>query len=95
MVMNGRRVHLVVRGLVQGVSYRATAQAEARRLRLGGWVRNLPSGEVEAEAEGLPEAVEAFVAWCRRGPRGARVDEVDVEEAPPRGEVRGFQVTYS
>jgi acylphosphatase len=93
--MKGRRVHLLVRGLVQGVSFRATAQAEARRLHLGGWVRNLPSGEVEVEAEGAPEAVEAFLAWCRRGPRGARVDEVDVEEAPAGGELRGFQVTYS
>jgi acylphosphatase len=91
--MNGRRVHLVVRGLVQGVSFRASAQAEARRLQVAGWVRNLPSGDVEALAEGAPEAVEAFVAWCRRGPAEARVSAVSVDDAPFTGELRGFQVT--
>ena len=91
--MNGRRVHLLIRGLVQGVSYRASAQAEARRLHLGGWVRNLPGGEVEAVAEGAQQAVEAFVAWCHTGPRGAQVSQVVVEEARPEGRFQGFQVT--
>lgn len=67
-----------MRGFVQGVGYRASARHEALRLGLAGWVRNLPGGEVEAEAVGDAAAVEAFVDWCRRGPPSAEVDEVTV-----------------
>ena len=73
-------VRLRVTGRVQGVGYRAHAQAEARRLGLRGWVRNLPDGRVEALADGDADAVEAFVAWCRHGPSHARVDGVEVSE---------------
>jgi acylphosphatase len=91
--VNGRRVHLLVHGLVQGVSYRASAQAEARRLNLTGWVRNCPGGQVESVVEGEPGAVEAFVAWCRRGPQEAQVTSVRVDEAPVSGRFHDFQVT--
>jgi len=90
--MAATRVHLVVSGRVQGVAYRAAAVAEARRLRLCGWVRNRFDGTVEAEAEGPREEVEAFVAWARRGPPGARVAEVTVSTAPPTGLANGFHV---
>lgn len=76
------RVHLLIAGLVQGVSYRASAQFEARRLGVRGWVRNLPSGEVESVAEAVPEMVEQFIAWCRRGPDEAQVESVVVTQAP-------------
>lgn len=79
---------------MQGVFYRASTQEEAKRLGLAGWVRNLPDGGVEAVAEGDPEAVEAFLGWCRRGPRHARVDSVDVAEEEPQGEEVGFDVRY-
>jgi acylphosphatase len=85
------RAHLWVQGRVQGVFYRASCADEARRLGLGGWVRNLPDGRVEAAAEGPRETVEAFVDWCRRGPPMARVIAVDVVWEPPRGE-RDFQI---
>jgi len=90
--MERARVHLIVLGRVQGVAFRARAVAEAARLGLSGWVRNRMDGTVEAEAEGGPEAVEAFVSWCRRGPPAARVDEVRLERVPPTGLDRGFQV---
>ncbi len=80
--MTLRRVHLRICGLVQGVSYRANAQHAARQLGVMGWVRNLPSGDVEAVAEAAPEVLERFVTWCRRGPAGARVDAVEVVEVP-------------
>ncbi|HEX9399957.1 MAG TPA: acylphosphatase [Anaeromyxobacter sp.] len=84
------RVHLVVSGVVQGVSFRAYAVDEARRLGLAGWVRNLPDGRVEAEAEGPRAAVEALVAWCRSGPPAANVDDVEVTWAPFRGDLGPF-----
>jgi len=85
--------HLVVSGLVQGVFYRQSAVDEARSLGLDGWVRNLPDGRVEAEAEGERDRVEAFVAWCRRGPPSARVDDVEATwGAPSAAAGRGFAV---
>jgi acylphosphatase len=73
------RRRALVRGLVQGVSFRVATQAEARRRNVVGWVRNLPDGSVEVEAQGAPEAVEALLTWCRQGPRHARVDAVEIE----------------
>ena len=87
-----RRAHLTIRGRVQGVWYRGSMENEAERLGLAGWVRNRPDGAVEAEVEGAPEAVDALIAWARRGPPGARVDDVSVELTQPRGE-RDFVVT--
>lgn len=83
--------HLFVSGRVQGVGFRWSTAAEGERLGLAGWVRNLADGRVEAWCEGEDAAVEAFVAWCRRGPTGARVAELDVREGQPRGE-RGFRI---
>ena len=88
------RVRLVISGRVQGVAYRANARAEAQRLRLVGWVRNLDDGRVEALAEGERETLEAFVAWSRRGPRAARVDDVAVERGEATGEFRGFEIAF-
>jgi acylphosphatase len=84
------RVHLVISGRVQGVAFRAYTEDEARRLGVKGWVRNLPDGRVEAEAEGERAAVEALVAWCQRGPPAARVDEVEVSWKTWRGDLREF-----
>jgi acylphosphatase len=85
------RLHLVITGYVQGVSFRYSAQRQARSLDLDGWVRNAPDGSVEAAVEGEPEAVRSFVAWAHSGPSGAAVDSVETEEEVPRGE-RGFRI---
>jgi acylphosphatase len=90
--MNSRRVHLTIHGLVQGVSYRASARDEAQRLGLKGQVRNLGSGAVEAVAEGPPAAIDAFIAWCHRGPGEASVESVTVAEAPATGAFTSFRV---
>jgi len=71
--------------MVQGVSFRWYTVEQARSRELGGFVRNLPDGRVEAVFEGPDEAVDAMVAWCRRGPRYARVVRVDVEWEEPQG----------
>jgi acylphosphatase len=87
-----RTVHLVIRGLVQGVSYRASARDEARARNLAGWVRNLPNGDVEALAQGDDAAVEAFIAWCRKGPAEARVTGVTVAERALQADLGPFTV---
>jgi acylphosphatase len=86
------RVRVVVSGRVQGVGFRQHAVEEAHRLGLTGWVRNLPDGRVEALAEGEKTAVEALVAWCKRGPRLARVDEARVSWEPHRSEFADFRI---
>ena len=86
------RASVRIKGRVQGVFYRQSAADEARRLGVAGYVRNLPDGDVEAVAEGRREAVESFVAWCRRGPPAARVDEVQVREGDAQGGFKGFTV---
>jgi acylphosphatase len=86
-----RAVDVTVTGLVQGVFFRAEAQQEAHRLGVAGWARNEPDGSVAAHFEGDAGAVEAMVAWCREGPRRARVEGVDVRDAEPAG-ARGFDV---
>jgi acylphosphatase len=86
------RADLVISGRVQGVFYRASAQQEAMRLGLVGEVRNLPDGSVEAIAEGPKERIEDFIAWCRRGPPAAEVENVRVRWSAARGEFRTFMV---
>ncbi|BDG08970.1 acylphosphatase [Anaeromyxobacter paludicola] len=86
------RVRMLVRGLVQGVYFRQSTADEGERLGLSGTARNLPGGEVEVQAEGEREAVEALVRWCHRGPPAARVEAVEVAWEPPTGESGGFRV---
>jgi acylphosphatase len=77
--------------MVQGVFFRAETRDRARSLGVDGWVRNTPDGEVEAVFEGDDERVDSMVEWCRRGPSGARVEEVDTSWAAPEGET-GFSI---
>jgi acylphosphatase len=83
------RRHVVVRGDVQGVFFRASCEQEARRLGVAGWVSNRPDGAVEASFEGEDDAVDAMIEWARRGPPRATVDAIDVTDEEPQGD-RGF-----
>jgi acylphosphatase len=85
------RAHVLVRGVVQGVSFRALLKQRALARQVAGWVRNRPDGSVEAILEGAEEAVRSVVDWCRRGPAGAVVDSIEAEWEEPRGE-RGFEI---
>ena len=87
--MQRRRV--VVRGQVQGVFFRETTKRCAHAAGVSGWVRNRPDGTVEAVLEGEPEDVGRLVAFIQDGPRGARVDWVDVSAEEPEG-LTGFEV---
>ena len=87
--MQRRRV--VVRGHVQGVFFRETTRRRALADGVAGWVRNTPDGTVEAVFEGERDAVERLVAYVREGPRGSRVDWVDVVAEEPEG-LAGFEI---
>lgn len=85
------RARVVVRGFVQGVGFRASTRARAVSLGLAGWVRNQGDGSVEAVFEGERDRVESMLDWCRRGPAGARVDDVEASWEQPAGD-GGFSV---
>lgn len=86
--MTNVRTHGVVSGRVQGVNFRYSMQREARRLQVGGWVRNRPDGTVEFEAEGPQDALDDLIAWAHEGPGYARVDTVRTHAVSPQGDRR-------
>ena len=92
--MSRVRAHLWISGRVQGVFYRASTCEKGGELGLGGWVRNLADGRVEAVAEGEKVAVCALIEWCRSGPPLASVDRVEVDWEEPIGDLRHFAPRY-
>ena len=86
-----RRVH--VRGLVQGVFFRAWARDEAAALGIKGWIRNCRDGSVEAHIEGNEDAVRQMVERLRQGPPDARVDDLEIDVAEPEG-IGSFEVRH-
>ncbi len=85
------RRHVLVSGRVQGVWFRQSCRQEAEARGVGGWVRNLPDGRVEAVFEGTREAVTDMVSWCKSAPPRAEVHSVESYEETPAGE-QGFTV---
>ena len=88
------RAHLIIKGRVQGVFYRAFTRDIATQLGLRGWVRNLSDGNVEALLEGYSDEIKKAIEHCSAGPPGSRVDDVDVQWEEYLGDLRGFQIRY-
>ncbi len=87
-------VHMVVRGVVQGVGFRFFVVHAARRFDVAGWVRNAPDGSVEITAEGGRGSLRDFVADIQRGSVGATVRDVAVSRLPYQGTFKTFEVRY-
>lgn len=85
------RLQARIRGRVQGVGFRYYTEREAHRLGLKGWVRNLPSGEVELLAEGEEESLRRFLEWCHEGPPSAAVTGVTAEWSTAAGTFTDFR----
>jgi acylphosphatase len=85
------RRRVLIHGQVQGVFFRDTTRRQAESRGVAGWVGNLSDGSVEALFEGDEDDVEAMIALCRQGPRGAEVEGVEVSEERPEG-LSGFEV---
>ena len=89
-----QRLTAIIHGRVQGVAFRAYTQREAARLKVTGWVVNLPNGTVKVVAEGPDVALKQLEQWLHRGSPAARVVQVDVEWSDATGEFRRFGVQY-
>lgn len=89
-----RRVHVWITGRVQGVFFRANTRNEAVKLDLKGWVKNLTDGRVEALFEGDVKAMNHMLMYCRRGPFGSKVDDVEIVEEKYKGEFESFEIRY-
>jgi len=88
------RAHVFVSGFVQGIFFRYETRKMAYRRNVTGWVRNLSDGRVEAVFEGEKRDVDEMIAFCRRGPEGAVIKDVEISWEEPTGEFRGFQIRY-
>ncbi len=88
------RAHVHISGRVQGVFFRYETQALAEELGVKGWVRNTPGGRVEAVFEGEREKVEQMLDFCRRGPPGARVTDVEVKWESYLEEFSSFNIRF-
>lgn len=90
--MSMTRANLLISGRVQGVAFRHHTSQFARSQGVKGWVRNLPSGEVEALLEGDREAVGRVIDWCQQGPPAAQVTDVRITWEGYCGEFADFVI---
>ena len=79
----GEVLHIIVAGRVQGVGFRYHVEDAAHRYGVAGWVRNLPTGEVEILARVTERSRAPFLAEVKNGPRMAQVREMKVRNSPP------------
>ena len=86
--------HCLITGRVQGVFYRQSTKAQAKKLGLTGWVRNLPDGRVEAVVSGPEPQVAQLIAWMQHGPKAARVDSVQVTELVAEKSYKEFSIKF-
>lgn len=92
--MAKQRVHLFVKGKVQGVFFRQALKVMAKKNKVHGWVRNLKDGRVETVLEGEDVDVSSMVEWCHAGPANARVEDIEIRNEKYTGEFSKFDVLY-
>jgi len=89
-----QRIHLFIKGKVQGVFFRQTTKVTAEKKNVTGWVKNLHDGRVEAVLEGNDVEVSEVVEWCHAGPVNAVVDDVEIITELYKGEFSKFDIVY-
>ncbi len=89
-----KRIHLIISGRVQGIFFRHNTNKVANKLGLTGFVRNLPDGNVEVIAEGDEEKLKELIAFCKKGPEGAYVEDIKIEYGKPKKEFSAFSIKY-
>ncbi len=88
------RVHVLVSGHVQGVFFRYETRKTAENYGVKGWVENLPDGRVECILEGEKEDLKKVIEFCKKGPPGAHVSNIEIKWEKWKGEFVGFQIRY-
>ncbi|MFO8084841.1 MAG: acylphosphatase [Desulfobacterales bacterium] len=88
------RAHAIISGKVQGVFFRMKTQKTAQNHGVSGWVKNKRNGTVEAVFEGEKNSVDSVIQWCKNGPAGSKVDDIDLEWEPYSGEFTEFSIRY-
>ncbi|MBI2133990.1 acylphosphatase [Candidatus Woesearchaeota archaeon] len=89
-----RKVHIILSGKVQGVTFREHARKNAEKLGITGFVKNLQDGTVEIIAEGDDDKINIFIRECKRGPLMAFVKKADIREERPTGGFEGFEIRF-
>ena len=89
-----KRLHLIIKGRVQGVFYRDSTKKKAQELDIKGLVRNLREGNVEIIAEGEETKLNDLIQWCWKGPENARVSDIKIEWQPYKRQFKEFRVSY-
>jgi len=88
-------VYVLISGRVQGVFFRQNTKNKAENLGLTGWVKNLPSGQVEAVFEGEKKQIEEMINWAKKGPILAKVEKIEIEWQKYQGEFNNFEIRYN
>ncbi|NIO22665.1 MAG: acylphosphatase [Candidatus Aenigmarchaeota archaeon] len=88
------RAHVWISGEVQGVFFRSHIRSQAMLREIRGWVKNLPDGRVEALFEGNKDRIEELLEFCKEGPTGADVNNVEVKWEKPTSGFREFDIRY-
>ena len=89
-----KKLHIIVKGIVQGVSFRYFATYNARQYGVCGYTKNLYNGDVEIKVQGEPDKVDLFIDKLKIGPPSARVDNIIVEEDPEQIDYESFEIDY-
>ena len=85
-------LHITVKGRVQGVAFRANTRRQAMKMNIRGFVRNIPSGDVEILAIGEQESLQQLITWCHKGPLLAKVSDVIVNEHHSGEDFESFHI---
>ena len=89
-----KQIRIIISGRVQGVFFRANTRDIARQLNLKGFVRNLSNGDVEVIAQGNEKELNELISFCRKGPPGAMVDNINIKYEEIKENLTGFEVRY-
>ncbi len=92
--MGKLRAHVLIKGRVQGVFFRAETGSQAYGLGVVGWVKNRWDGRVEAVLEGEEKDIQKMINWCYKGPPAAIIEDVEVKWEDYRGEFTSFSIRY-
>jgi|TARA_B100001971_G_C18122146_1_gene500024 acylphosphatase len=87
-----KRIHIIVKGSVQGVFFRSNTKETAIKLGLKGYVKNLDGGSVEIVAEGNEDEINELIEFCKKGPGSAQVEDVEIEFEKPKIEFKSFEI---